>query len=117
MSQEEEMTSMVGCLARIIWIIMGPILLFFCAVVIATSQQVSFPGVIDIIYAGLLVLIIIARIIDRPPKPEKIPETQTINKQGTENYHGNPVSKYIIILSISSIMLWLVAHFVVKQLL
>jgi hypothetical protein len=116
MSQEEEMTSMIGCLARVTWFALGPAFLIICALIIA-FQQLAIPSVLDIVYLGLLVIIIVARIIDRPPKPEKIPETQTINKQGKEDYHGSPVSKYIIILSISSIALWLVAHFVMKQVL
>ena len=107
MSPDSEITSLSGCLARLFWIIVGPALLLVCAVVIATSSDVRFPGVLDIIYYGLLVIIVIARFFDRPPK------------QNIEEYKAGLISavRYIIILSISSIALWLLAHFVVKGLL
>ncbi|MFH1231665.1 MAG: hypothetical protein V1709_09245 [Planctomycetota bacterium] len=107
MSQEEEITSVVGCFARVFWFALGPTFLFLCAVVIVFTPQISFPGVLDIIYGGLLIIIIIARFLDRPPK------------QKMEEYKAGLISarRYIIILSISSIVLWLVAHFVLKQIL
>ena len=106
MSEDSEITTMSGCLARIFWFALGPALLLVCAIIIAASQQ-DIPSVLDIIYGGLLIITIIARFLDRPPK------------QKMEEYKAGLISarKYIIILSISSIVFWLVAHFVMKQML
>ena len=107
MSPDSEITSMSGCLARVLWIILGPILLLFCVVAIATTSQVSFPGVLDAVYFGLLAITVIARFFDRPPK------------QNIEEYKAGLISalRYIIILSCSGIMLWALSHFVIKGLL
>lgn len=105
MSQGSEITSMSGCLARMFWIIVGPALLLVCAFVIASSQPAAIPGVLDIIYGGLLVVIIIARLLDRPPKAK------------TEEHKAGMDSalKYISILSFIAIGLWLLAHFVIPR--
>ena len=107
MSPDTEINSMSGCLARVFWFALGPPLLLIFAVVIATSQDVRFPGVLDIVYGGLLVIVVFARFIDRP------------SKQNMEEYKAGLISvlRYIVILSGSSIMLWAAAHFVVKGLL
>jgi len=105
MGQDSEITSLSGCLARVFWIILGPVLLVICAVVITMTPQVSFPGVLDIIYCGLLVVIIVARLLDRPPKEK------------TEEYKAGLDSalKYISTLSFGAIGLWLLAHFVIPK--
>lgn len=109
MSQDYKITSLSGCLARIIWFALGPALLLVCVVVIALTPQIPFPKVLDVIYYGLLVITVMARFVDRPPK----------HFGKIEEYKAGLISalRYIIILSGSSIMLWLVAHFVVKQVL
>jgi hypothetical protein len=105
MSQDSEITSMSGCLARVVWIIVGPALLLICVVVIALTPGVSFPGVLDLIYGGLLVFVIFARFMDRPPK------------EPTEEYKAGMDSalKYISTLSFCAIGLWLLAHFVMPR--
>ena len=105
MSQDSEINSMSGCLARLFWIIVGPALLLVCAFVIASSQPAAIPGVLDIIYGGLLALVIIARLVDRPPKSK--PEEY---KAGMDS-----ALKYISVLSFSAIGLWLLVHFVISR--
>ena len=105
MSQDSEITSMSGCLARMLWIIVGPALLIVCAFVIASSQAAAIPGVLDIIYGGLSVVIVVARLLDRPPKA-KADEYKT----GLDS-----ALKYISVLSFSAIGLWLLAHFVIPK--
>lgn len=107
MSQDSEITSLSGCLARIIWFALGPAFLLVCAVVIALTPQIPFPNVLDVIYYGLLVITVIARFVDRPPK----------HLGRIEKYKAGLLAalRYIIILSGSGIMLWAAAHFVVKK--
>jgi hypothetical protein len=107
MSPDSEITTLSGCLTRVIWFALGPPLLLICAVVIASSQPAAIPGVLDIVYGVLLAITVIARFVDRPPK------------QNMEEYKAglNSALRYIIILSGSGIMLWAAAHFVMKGLL
>ncbi|MFH0888713.1 MAG: hypothetical protein V1871_05830 [Planctomycetota bacterium] len=101
------MSSGHGITSRIIWLVLGPTHLFVCLVFIALTPQTPFSNVLDVIYYGLLVITVIARFVDRPPK----------HFGKIEEYKAGLISalRYIIILSGSSIMLWAVAHFVVKK--
>ena len=105
MSPDSEITTLSGCLGRVIWFALGPALLLICAVVIASSQPAAIPGVLDIIYGGLLVIIIFARLLDLPPKAK------------AEEYKVGMDSalKYISVLSFSAIGLWLLVHFVISR--
>ena len=129
MSSDSEITSLSGCVFRVFWIILGPVLLLVCAVVIATSQDVRFPGVLDIIYGGLLALVILARLLDRPPKqktddpkgtassdPEGTVSSELRRDRDSEYKAGlDSALKYISTLSFCAIGLWALAHFVVKR--
>ncbi|HLD35884.1 MAG TPA: hypothetical protein VJC37_04110 [Planctomycetota bacterium] len=114
MSPDSEITTLSGCLGRVIWFALGPALLLICAVVIASSQPAAIPGVLDIVYGVLLASTVIARFVDRPPKePVEEPE----GTASSEYKAGlNSALRYIIILSGSGIMLWAAAHFAVKGL-
>ncbi|HLD36381.1 MAG TPA: hypothetical protein VJC37_06635 [Planctomycetota bacterium] len=105
MSQDSEINTMGGCLARLFWIILGPAFLLVFSLVIASSQPAAIPGVLDIIYGGLLVIIIFARLLDLPPKAK------------AEEYKVGMDSalKYISVLSFSAIGLWLLVHFVISR--
>ena len=103
MSQDSEITSLSGCLFRVFWIILGPVLMLVCAIVIALTPEAPLLGILDAIYGGLLALVIIARLVDRPPKSK--PEEY---KAGMDS-----ALKYISTLSFGAIGLWLLAHFVI----
>ena len=107
MSSDSEITSMGGCLARMIWVIAGPVLLLAFAFIIASSQPGPIIGVLDLIYVGLLAVVIFARFLDRPPKAK------------AEEYKAGSDSalKYIATLSFCAVGLWLLAHFVLKNIL
>lgn len=100
-NQGDELNSVGGCLLRIFWSVFGPVLMFLCACVIGT-QKLSFPSTFDMVYGIILVIIIIARFIDRP------------NQKDQTSY--NSAIKYIIIVSIVGIAVWALARFILIKL-
>jgi hypothetical protein len=76
MSEEEPMTSLSGCLLRLLWMMVGPVFLFICAMLIA-AQKAPFPGTFDIAYGILVIFISIARWVDRP-KPLTVPAEPSV---------------------------------------
>jgi small-conductance mechanosensitive channel len=100
-NQGDELSSISGCLLRIFWSVLGPVLMFLCACVIGT-QKLSFPSTLDMVYGIILVIIIIARFIDRP-------------KQKDQTAYNSAI-RYIIIISIIGIAVWALARFILIRL-
>lgn len=100
-NQGDELSSIGGCLLRVFWCVLGPVLMFLCACIIAT-QQLSLPSTLDIVYGIILVIIIIARLIDRPKQKDLVSYNSAI--------------RYIIIISIIGIVVWALARFILTRL-
>lgn len=100
-NQEDELSSVGGCLLRIFWSVLGPVLMFLCACVIG-MQRLSLPSILDMVYGIILVIIIIARLIDRP-------------KQKDQPLYNSAI-RYIIIISIVGIAVWAMVRFVLSRL-
>jgi len=106
MAEEQQMTTLSGCLVRLLWMMIGPAFLMVCLVLIA-MQKVSFPSILDIIYGILVIFISLARWIDRP-KPSAVPsETSTQPGSGLR-----PALLYNAIFLPVAIGLWVLARLI-----
>ena len=93
MTEEQGMSSMGGCLARVFWILVGPGLLLICLAII-WGQKIQFPSWLDAVYASILLLIIVARILDKTKKADP-----------------RPIIIDIAFLILFSGIFWVLAHF------
>jgi hypothetical protein len=104
-SKEADVTTMSGCLITVFSKLLGPVFLILCAVLVA-SQKGVFPSVLDIIYGIVLGLVVLAGFLDR--SGQTTDESQA-KKSG--------LSKFGIIMLIAGIALWVIARFILSQLL
>jgi hypothetical protein len=129
MDNEKE-TPLSGCLFRIFWILVGPAILMFMAIIIAINQ-IGFPSILDIIYGVILILTITSRLADKPASDASAteqPPTGTPDNGVSPKCNGagqrspdtfgaerRAVKLYVTILPIVAIALWVVAHFVLSM--
>lgn len=107
--QEEQMTSLSGCLLRLLWMMVGPALLFICAVFIA-AQKVPFPGTFDIVYGILVIFISIARWADRP-KPSTLTSEPSVTPTQSASILRSALVYNAIFIPIA-IGLWVLARLI-----
>ncbi|MFA5795164.1 MAG: hypothetical protein WC980_08915 [Candidatus Brocadiia bacterium] len=123
-NKEADVTSLSGCLIKVFSTLLGPVFLIMVAVILA-AHPTAFPSILDIIYGVLLILVVMARLVDRPPQPETGPrlpigghEPQVEKMEGKPaESEPSPVVKYSIIIFIAGVALWVVARFVLSQIL
>jgi hypothetical protein len=109
MQEEQQITTISGCLLRLLWIMLGPAFLFICAVVIGV-QKASFPGAFDIIYGILVILISLARVIE-DAKASSTPAEPSVTPVPSGN-KLSPALKYLAVFIPIAIGLWLLAHLI-----
>jgi hypothetical protein len=117
MDNEEKTTPLSGCLFRTFWILLGPAVLSLCAIIIA-ANQVGLLGILDIFYVVILILTVVARLVDKPQPEFSYSNPPVVTSQMEEKHNANrrAVRLYITIFPAASIVLWLLAHFVLKRL-
>lgn len=114
-NKETDVTSLGGCLIRVFTTLLGPVFLIICAVILAVHRS-AFPSTLDIIYGVILILIVIARLIDRPMPTDKPAETGNEPAAQSCRVEHSPVIKYSIIIFVAGIALWVVARLILSQL-
>ncbi|MFH1226267.1 MAG: hypothetical protein V1701_00010 [Planctomycetota bacterium] len=115
-NKEADVTSLSGCLIKVFATLLGPVFLIIFAVMLA-AYPTAFPSILDIIYGVILILTVFARLIDRPPQPEAgQPQAEKPTDKPAETGHS-PVIKYSVIMFIAGVALWIVARFILSQIL